>query len=155
MTEWTVEDLDFGENKGAEIVSDTNENVVSDSKPVNSDGVDSEAGSDEDENKGTEIVSDTNEIGVSESKLLNSDEVDSETDSNENIHSGKHKNNEVGCDTKKKKKSGVIYLSALPKFMNVTKVRDIFSLYGETGRIFLQPAETGNLQIVNFVGYVE
>lgn len=41
----------------------------------------------------------------------------------------------------KKKKPGIIYLGTLPPFMNVTKVKDIFSSYGELGRIFLQPAD--------------
>ncbi|KDQ71485.1 activator of basal transcription 1-like isoform X2 [Zootermopsis nevadensis] len=45
--------------------------------------------------------------------------------------------------THKKRKCGILYISTLPPHMNVTKVREIFSLYGDIGRIFLQPAETG------------
>lgn len=40
-----------------------------------------------------------------------------------------------------KKKSttpGVVYLSRLPQSMNPTKIRRIFSMYGEVGRLFLQ-----------------
>lgn len=44
-----------------------------------------------------------------------------------------------------KKKPGLIYLSSIPKFMNVTKVREIFSQYGELGRVYLQLADHGSL----------
>ncbi|XP_051176334.1 activator of basal transcription 1-like [Leptopilina boulardi] len=44
-------------------------------------------------------------------------------------------------DDKVKKKRGLIYLSSIPKFMNVTKVREIFSEYGEIGRVYLQLAD--------------
>lgn len=40
---------------------------------------------------------------------------------------------------KKKKKRGIIYLSTIPPYMNVAKIREIFSQYGEIGRIYLQP----------------
>lgn len=46
-------------------------------------------------------------------------------------------------DTKKVKKRGIIYLSFIPKFMNVTKLRELMSEYGEVGRIYLQLAEHG------------
>lgn len=46
-------------------------------------------------------------------------------------------------DDKVKKKRGLIYLSSIPKFMNVTKVREIFSEYGEIGRVYLQLADHG------------
>ena len=37
------------------------------------------------------------------------------------------------------KKTGVIYLSRIPQYMSVKKVRQIFEEYGEVDRIFLQP----------------
>lgn len=43
----------------------------------------------------------------------------------------------------KKYKRGIIYLSTIPQYMNVTKVREIFSQYGELGRVYLQPATDG------------
>ncbi|XP_046831850.1 activator of basal transcription 1-like [Vespa crabro] len=46
----------------------------------------------------------------------------------------------------KKKKSGIIYLSTIPKYMNITKVREIFSTYGKVGRVYLQLAE--NMEVV-------
>ena len=48
-------------------------------------------------------------------------------------------------DTRKseRKKSsvrpGIIYLSRIPPYMKPLKVRQIFSEYGEVGRVFLQP----------------
>ncbi|RZF43624.1 hypothetical protein LSTR_LSTR016950 [Laodelphax striatellus] len=41
---------------------------------------------------------------------------------------------------KKKRKKGMIYLSTIPPFMNVTKITEIMSQYGKVGRVFLQPA---------------
>ena len=40
---------------------------------------------------------------------------------------------------KKVVRPGIIYLSRLPPFMKPTKVRHIFSQFGEVGRLFLQP----------------
>ena len=34
---------------------------------------------------------------------------------------------------------GIIYLSRIPPYMKPLKVRQIFSKYGEVGRVFLQP----------------
>ena len=34
---------------------------------------------------------------------------------------------------------GIIYLSRIPPYMKPLKVRQMFSEYGEVGRIFLQP----------------
>lgn len=39
----------------------------------------------------------------------------------------------------KKNKKGIIYLSTLPKNMNVTKLREIMENFGQVGRIYLQP----------------
>ncbi|KAH0953443.1 hypothetical protein HN011_007376 [Eciton burchellii] len=41
----------------------------------------------------------------------------------------------------KKVKRGIIYLSTIPKYMNVTMLREIFSAYGEVGRVYLQLEE--------------
>ncbi|XP_020293557.1 activator of basal transcription 1-like [Pseudomyrmex gracilis] len=38
----------------------------------------------------------------------------------------------------KKAKRGIIYLSTIPKYMNVTMIREIFSAYGEVDRVYLQ-----------------
>ncbi|XP_043524188.1 activator of basal transcription 1-like isoform X1 [Frieseomelitta varia] len=41
----------------------------------------------------------------------------------------------------KKRKRGIVYLSSIPKYMNITKIRELFSAYGKVGRIYLQLAE--------------
>ena len=41
-------------------------------------------------------------------------------------------------DGEKTTKPGIIYLSRIPQFMSVKKVREIFSQYGTVGRVFLQ-----------------
>lgn len=46
----------------------------------------------------------------------------------------------------KKKKRGIIYISTIPKFMNVTILREMLDQYAKVGRIFLQPEKvSGNL----------
>lgn len=45
-------------------------------------------------------------------------------------------NNVVKLD--KKVKRGIIYLSTIPKYMNVTMIREIFSAYGKVDRVYLQ-----------------
>uniref|UniRef100_A0A1Q3F3N0 Activator of basal transcription 1 n=1 Tax=Culex tarsalis TaxID=7177 RepID=A0A1Q3F3N0_CULTA len=39
----------------------------------------------------------------------------------------------------KKKKPGIIYISSIPKHMNVTILRELLEPYGDVGRIYLQP----------------
>jgi len=43
----------------------------------------------------------------------------------------------------KKVKRGIIYLSTIPKYMNITMIREIFSAYGKVGRVYLQLADNG------------
>ncbi|KAH8284253.1 hypothetical protein KR044_001226 [Drosophila immigrans] len=39
----------------------------------------------------------------------------------------------------KKRKKGIIYISNIPKHMNVTRMREILNDFGKVGRIYLQP----------------
>lgn len=41
----------------------------------------------------------------------------------------------------KKKKRGIIYISSIPKYMNVTILREMLSQHAKIGRIFLQPGK--------------
>lgn len=41
----------------------------------------------------------------------------------------------------KKQKRGIVYLSSIPKYMNIAKIRELLSEYGNIGRIYLQLAE--------------
>ncbi|KAK3925629.1 Pre-rRNA-processing protein esf2 [Frankliniella fusca] len=59
----------------------------------------------------------------------------------ENNSKNNDEKNMKSKETIKKEKRGIIYLSTIPKFMNVTKVREIFGEYGEVDRVFLQPEE--------------
>lgn len=43
----------------------------------------------------------------------------------------------------KKRKRGIVYLSSIPKYMNIAKIRELFTIYGEVGRIYFQLAENG------------
>lgn len=40
---------------------------------------------------------------------------------------------------KKPRKKGILYISSIPRYMNVAIMREMFSKYGTVGRIFLQP----------------
>ncbi|XP_025415993.1 pre-rRNA-processing protein esf2-like [Sipha flava] len=51
----------------------------------------------------------------------------------------------VGLPTRTRKK-GIVYLSSIPKYMNVTKLRELLGEYAEIGRVFLQPASNPNLK---------
>lgn len=39
----------------------------------------------------------------------------------------------------KKKKRGIVYISNIPKHLNVTMIREILGQYGKIGRVYLQP----------------
>lgn len=41
--------------------------------------------------------------------------------------------------TVKKRKKGIIYISNIPKHMNVTRLREILGECGKIGRVYLQP----------------
>lgn len=41
----------------------------------------------------------------------------------------------------KKKKRGIIYISTIPKHMNVTILREMLGQHAKLGRIFLQPGK--------------
>lgn len=45
---------------------------------------------------------------------------------------------------KKQGKKGIIYISSIPKHMNVSICRELLESYGEIDRIFLQPDQKGS-----------
>lgn len=65
--------------------------------------------------------------------------MDMEVENIENIEDVKLDN----TSKVKRKKPGIVYLSNIPKYMNITKIRELFSIYGKVGRIYLQLAENG------------
>lgn len=66
--------------------------------------------------------------------------MDMEVENIENIEDVKLDNT---SKVEKKKKRGIVYLSNIPKYMNITKIRELFSIYGKVGRIYFQLAENG------------
>lgn len=65
------------------------------------------------------------------------DNVDDDEDDDEMDLSSLRKS---GLDKpKKKRKKGIIYISNIPKHMNVTRIREILGEYGKIGRVYLQP----------------
>lgn len=46
-------------------------------------------------------------------------------------------------ETNKTPKRGIIYLSSIPPYVNVSKIREVFSEFGTVGRVYLQLAEKG------------
>lgn len=81
-------------------------------------------------------------------EIENSNDEDQEMDSEEEEDSGKHDVDAAGPSgldaaerQLKKKKRGIIYISSIPKYMNVTILREMLSQYAKIGRIFLQPGK--------------
>lgn len=48
-----------------------------------------------------------------------------------------HGNHSKEC-VKKQPKRGIIYLSTIPPYMNVSQIREYFGQYGKVGRVYLQ-----------------
>lgn len=69
----------------------------------------------------------------------NSDE--SINDGNDDDETSKPRTASESSDVKTgaKKKRGIIYISSIPKYMNVTILREMLSQYAKLNRIFLQP----------------
>lgn len=96
--------------------------------------------------KNEEIVS-----SDAESEDLNNDEEmneenESEIDDEEAGPSG------AGEKPEKKKKRGIIYISSIPKYMNVTILREMLGEYAKIGRVFLQPGKLSGKFSQNRIG---
>lgn len=55
---------------------------------------------------------------------------------------------------KKTRKRGIIYLSTVPPYMNVAKIREIFSEFGDVGRIYLQSSTSKFFEVMYFSEYI-
>ncbi|XP_067639719.1 uncharacterized protein [Eurosta solidaginis] len=99
------------EYNGDEGIQDSTEEVTADSKP-----------------EIMEVISDKEDNKESNEPKINNNEEDDEMDL------GNFK-----LKPKKKRKKGIIYISNIPKHMNVTRVREILGEYGKIGRVYLQP----------------
>ncbi|XP_017094823.3 uncharacterized protein [Drosophila bipectinata] len=49
-----------------------------------------------------------------------------------------------GSAAVKKRKKGIIYISNIPKHMNVTRLKEILSEFGTIGRVYLQPEKVSS-----------
>lgn len=54
---------------------------------------------------------------------------------------------EESSNKKKTGKKGIIYLSTIPPYMNVTQIREYFGQFGDIGRVFLQLADKGTFVV--------
>ncbi|XP_053947698.1 uncharacterized protein LOC128856424 [Anastrepha ludens] len=79
-----------------------------------------------------EMEDNVDENNVQQSSIVNNDE-DEDDDDEMDLGNFEMK------PTKKKRKKGIIYVSNIPKHMNVTRIREILGEYGKIGRVFLQP----------------
>lgn len=72
------------------------------------------------------MESSDDETKKSESEISNDDEMEVESKPEEEIIK------------KKKRKRGIVYLSSIPKYMNVALIKNLFGEYGSVGRVYLQ-----------------
>lgn len=75
-------------------------------------------------------------------EVVNETESDEEEDPEPNNKNGQVKQKIVKpkkVGLKKTGKKGIIYISQIPKHMNVTLIRELFENFGEVGRVYLQP----------------
>lgn len=68
-------------------------------------------------------------------------ETDEEENASENDEEAGPSESGTSEQSGKKKKRGIIYISSIPKFMNVTILRELLSQYAKLGRVFLQPGK--------------
>lgn len=45
----------------------------------------------------------------------------------------------------KPSKRGIIYLSSIPPYLNVSKIREVFGQFGKLGRVYLQLSDKGTI----------
>lgn len=86
----------------------------------------------------------SDDSGSEDAENLNEDEqMDDEEDENMSENDEEAGPSGLNDDDKpeKKKKRGIIYLSSIPKYMNVTILREMLGSYAKIGRIFLQPGK--------------
>uniref|UniRef100_A0A336MAR9 Activator of basal transcription 1 n=1 Tax=Culicoides sonorensis TaxID=179676 RepID=A0A336MAR9_CULSO len=83
-----------------------------------------------------------NEDDQDEKVLSDADDDDENEDVNEENSEKQEVNGKTPKEngkSQKKRKPGIIYISSIPKHMNVTLIREYLSPFGDLGRVFLQP----------------
>lgn len=118
-------------------------------KSLNSSQWEEEAFSDEEPRKLVVAPAESDEESEPESSQnseqeLQSDAEDDDAESDAEPEATPSKRGNVKMVTPlKKKKTGIIYISTIPKHMNVTILRELLEPYGDVGRIYLQPERKG------------
>lgn len=94
-----------------------------------------------------------NRKAESDSSIDSSEDINMDEDNGEQENLNKKLNDDVvagpsGVGTSsstekplKKKKKGIIYISSIPKHMNVAILKDMLGQYAQVGRLFLQPGK--------------
>uniref|UniRef100_A0AAG5DUP0 Activator of basal transcription 1 n=1 Tax=Anopheles atroparvus TaxID=41427 RepID=A0AAG5DUP0_ANOAO len=132
--------------KGAkQRASSSEESPVEKQSEIEEDGI---AEQSENEEDGSDKQSDSEDVGEEQSeneedngeKQSENDEDQMETDS---AAPSKKRPKVSPLVKKKKNKAGIVYISSIPKHMNVAILRGLLEPYGEIGRIFLEPERKG------------
>lgn len=110
-------------------MKDRNKSKLTPSKPVPT-----AESSEEEEIVDNQSVENDSEMEADE-MIENEDQIE---DNNSEVELLSNSSNEAQV---KKKKKGIIYISSIPKFMNVTILRELLGEYARIGRIFLQPGK--------------
>ena len=87
-----------------------------------------------------ESESDDNEV----EEEMTMDQTDSEDITEEPETSGSKQKIKI-------RKKGIVYISSIPKHMNVAICREMMERFGEVGRIFLQPDSKGSEYIKEYL----
>lgn len=90
---------------------------------------------------GDEELSDQEEIDEEMEQNDSDEEADSDIDNAQAGPSKARTSSETSVDGQpaKKKKRGIIYISSIPKYMNVAILRGMIGQYAKINRVFLQP----------------
>lgn len=67
-----------------------------------------------------------------------------ESDDDDEMDLGNFKVSSSGSVAVKKRKKGIIYISNIPKHMNVTRLKEILGEFGKIGRVYLQPEKVSS-----------
>lgn len=102
-----------------------------------------ESQSEDEEISANEIDEDESEQEQEIVSENNDDDDDEQSDANEMDVAGPSGVNDDANEVKKpkKKKKGIIFISSIPKHMNVMIMREMLGQYAKIGRIFLQPGK--------------
>lgn len=90
-----------------------------------------------------EMVAESTELNGSTDKNIEAVDVpsadDNDDDDDDEMDLTNFKAGAKATVQPKKRKKGIIYISNIPKHMNVTRLREILGEFGKIGRVYLQP----------------